>query len=595
MSKFSVAKEGGPKISADDAASRTFGIVGQRGTGKSSVAALLVEGLVDEGARAVVCDPTGVWWGLAHAGTGPGLKNTVILGGEHQNAPLEETGGQVVADLVTSSDYSVVILDMKLLRKAAQVRLMADFLEALYHQNRDALTVVMDEAGRFAPQKVYQTKDGGPVTRLLGAIEDVVKLGRSRGLGAMLVEQRPAHISKSVFEQIETLIAMRLMGPNDRRAISDWIEAQGDPAREKEVMDAVAKFGTGTGLLWSPAFLDFFGVLDFRFPRTYDSRRTPKPGERRKAPGERAAVDLASITEQMAASIERAKQEDPKHLRTEIARLKKELAAKPVHVAAEPKRVEVPVLKLDVADRLVVAADKMRAVGEREHALAEKHQARADAFVQRADAIVATLKGGQERAAAAQSPKSVALPVRIPSKSATAPRVMPRRATAPVEGDVTLKKGARAMLVALARFPGQWLPRGRIAMLAGLSPQSGTFSDYLSSLRTAGYMEDGNDGRLLATDAGLAAAGDVGPPDSSDSLMALWLPKLKAGARRMIAVLFGARETWITREDLGKAAEISPASGTFSDYLSSLRTAGLLEEQRGLLRISQDLFVGDAA
>lgn len=213
-----------------DAVTRTFGVVGQRGTGKTSTAVVLVEEIAPH-APFVVIDPTGAWYGLRSSddGKGAGL-DVVVLGGHEGDVPLEDTSGPLVADLVLRDRYSLV-LDLELMRKGRQVRFIADFLEALYHGSREATHVVIDEAQRFAPQ---QTRGiGGDLPRALGAMEDVVKLGRRKGLGATVISQRSASLNKEVLEQTETLIVHRLTGPRDRKAIAEWFEAQGSPADEK--------------------------------------------------------------------------------------------------------------------------------------------------------------------------------------------------------------------------------------------------------------------------------------------------------------------------------------------------------------------------
>lgn len=304
-----------------DAITRTFGVFGQRGSGKSTTGAVLVEQAVRAGGRSVVLDPTGVWHGLIHQGTEQGLTG-VVLGGEQSDAPLDPGAGALVAEFVINSDYPLVVLDMKLLRKHQRVRFAMDFLEALYHDNREPLLVVFDEAAQFAPQ---MAREGGDTMRLLGAVEDLVKLGRSRGLGAVMIEQRIATLNANVREQIETLISHRLVGPLDRKALSQWIAAQGEPERESEALALIPKLQRGQALVWSPAFIEFFGVVDVNNATTFDSRATPKVGQRIKKPGKRAPVDLETLQERMAASIAEAEAKDPKKLRAEVAKLKREL------------------------------------------------------------------------------------------------------------------------------------------------------------------------------------------------------------------------------------------------------------------------------
>jgi hypothetical protein len=311
-----------------DAVTHTFGIFGQKGSGKSTTGAVMVEQMVHAGARAVVFDPTGVWHGLTREGREPGLPG-VVLGGEHADAPLEAGSGALVAEFVIGTDYPLVVLDMKLMRKHVRQSFAMEFLEALYHDNRDPLMVVIDEAPQFAPQMGRGRGGGGDdavLPRLLGAVEDVVSLGRSRGLGATLIAQRFAMVNANVREQIGTLVAHRLIGKLDRTALGGWIEVNGDPEREKEVLQVVAKLPDGQALVWSPAFLDYFGVVAMNNAATFDSRATPKVGQRRKALTKRMPVDLNALKERMAAVIEERDRNDPKKLRARVQELAKKLA-----------------------------------------------------------------------------------------------------------------------------------------------------------------------------------------------------------------------------------------------------------------------------
>jgi hypothetical protein len=56
---------------------------------------------------------------------------------------------------------------------------------------------------------------------------------------------------------------------------------------------------------------------------TFDSGASPKAGEKRIEPKNLADVDLGALTKQMAATIEKAKANDPKLLRQRIAELER--------------------------------------------------------------------------------------------------------------------------------------------------------------------------------------------------------------------------------------------------------------------------------
>jgi hypothetical protein len=106
--------------------------------------------------------------------------------------------------------------------------------------------------------------------------------------------------------------------------------------------------------------------------------------------------------------------------------------------------------------------------------------------------------------------------------------------------------------------------------------KSGTFSTYMSDLRRGGYMEQRGDD-LFATQAGIDYFGGNIPaaPSTKDEVLAVWRPKLREGARRMLEYLVQHPRTIMTKDELAEGAGMSNA-GTFSTYLSDLRRAQLI-------------------
>lgn len=82
-----------------EAVTQTFGILGQKGSGKTTAAAVMVEEMLRHHLPVAVIDPTGGWWSLraSRDEARPGFPITV-LGGEHGDLPLESTGGAVIID-----------------------------------------------------------------------------------------------------------------------------------------------------------------------------------------------------------------------------------------------------------------------------------------------------------------------------------------------------------------------------------------------------------------------------------------------------------------------------------------------------------------
>lgn len=132
--------------------------------------------------------------------------------------------------------------------------------------------------------------------------------------------------------------------------------------------------------------------------------------------------------------------------------------------------------------------------------------------------------------------------------------------------------------------------RSWLATLSRMKSTSGTFSTYLSNLRRTGYLDE-QDRFLEITRTGLAAAGvDPAVPITAAQVREQWRTAMRAGARRMLDVLIDSYPDGITRTDLAGAVDMEPTSGTFSTYLSNLRSNGLITDTGGLIAADPILF-----
>lgn len=564
-----------------DAVTRTTGIVGQRGTGKTSTAVVMVEEAARAGAHFAVVDPTGAWYGLRSSanGEGPGLE-CIVFGGWNGDVPLEQESGAFVARLVIEEGLSVV-LDLEKLTKGGQVRFVAEFCEELYHRNRSALLLVVDEAHRFAPQQLRDP--GGYGARCLGAVTDVVTLGRRKGLGAVLISQRPAKIAKDVFEQAEIMVAHRLMGPNDRKAIGGWLEETGIGTSGD--LDELQRLPRGTAIVHAPTY-EVGGIFEIRLKRTFDSSSTPEVGGQVVLPKVRADVDLAALEARMAETLERQRQDDPKHLRARIRDLERQLTAAPAGVSSD--------------DLAAAHADADAARADRD--AAERRVAKLDAAalgaLEQVDALRAALlklaySPEPPADAPARPPLSAAVPAgQRPSAPVTAPPPSRARAAPAVNGaGPPIKAGARRMLQAIASLHPLALTRAQVGTLSKVKHTGGTFASYLSALRQHALIDETN-GRLTLTQAGFDELGTAPPaPASTEEILELWRDRLKAGARRMLDELVSEHPRALTRHELADRAEVTASGGTFASYLSMLRQAQLIDEDADGVRAGGVLYL----
>ncbi|OOK65148.1 AAA-like domain protein [Mycobacterium kansasii] len=302
----------------------TVAVLANRGGGKSAVTHRLVELMHTAALPVVVLDVKGDWWGIRSSadGKGAGLP-FVIFGGDHEDVPLEPTAGQLLADLIVD-DRIPAVLDLSHMSKSQARTFATTFAERLYHRNRDPLHVVIEEADVLIPQRA-----SADTARLLGAMEDLAKRGRHRGLGMTVVSQRPQETAKSVLELMETVILLRMTGPRSIKAVQDWISvnADHDDTTARQVIASLPSLATGEGWVWSPGFLRILERTTFPMFSTFDSHATPKPGQTRVVPKKRADIDLEKLGAEIAATRERAQHNDPHALRTEIQSLQRQLAA----------------------------------------------------------------------------------------------------------------------------------------------------------------------------------------------------------------------------------------------------------------------------
>lgn len=184
-----------------DLAGETIAILAKRGAGKTNTATVLVEELVAANVQTVIVDPVGAWWGIRSSAAGErgaGLA-IPIIGGQHGDVELEQTAGQLIADVVVGSGQSMLLDLSDFPSKGAVNRFVTDFAERLYRRKARAsslLHLVLEEADEFAPQRGQ-----ADTARMRGAIEQIVRRGRSRGLGVTLITQRSAVLNKDVLTQ----------------------------------------------------------------------------------------------------------------------------------------------------------------------------------------------------------------------------------------------------------------------------------------------------------------------------------------------------------------------------------------------------------
>lgn len=533
-------------------------VLGKTGSGKSFMTRGLVERLLDEHKRVCILDYTGVWFGLRSTASGKkGAYPIVIFGGEHRDIPLNEHAGPAVAKLIAGGNRPAIV-DMDGMTVGQQQRFVTAFLEELYRLNSQPLHLVIEEADEFAPQT------GAPgAERMIGAVCRIFQRGRRKGFRAIAITQRPANLHKRVLTQCNSLITLRLVAPQDRKAVGEWIKGHADDEAGRKVVDSLPKLARGEGWIWAPEQ----GVLErAKFPaiKTYDSMRAPEDGED-DAPASWAEVDLDDIRSGMSEAVKEAEANDPKRLKAEISKLQRELSAKAPQI--DPKA-------LADAERNGWERGKRDAIValrqlSRDAEAASKHIASGADAVRKLMESVAALSDAPILArtlAPAVAPVAVApVPRRAPARGAAAP------------SGAELTGPERALLTALAWWAavGQGRPsRAQACAIAGWRVTSGHIKNVAGSLRTKGLIDYPADGRLTLTEAGEAAAE---PPADTGRSVPGYVRDTLTGPQAQVFDELLRHPHGLDRAALCEAIGWNATSGHIKNVLGSMRSMEVVE------------------
>lgn len=517
----------------DAALHADIAILAQKGAGKTYTAKGIIEELLDQGARVLVVDPLSVWWGLKASGDGQGPGYPVaVFGGPHGDMPLTEAMAEPLAKTLAHTNLPAV-LDVAWMKKAEQMRFCAKLFETLFAENRDPLTLVLEEAHVFAPQSMT-----GGDAHCFHQVDRIARMGRAFGFRLVTITQRPARLHKDVLTQAAGMIALRMQHPLDQKPILDWFTANGDKAFAKKVESGLANLSTGEAFIGFPDQSLFSRVT---FPRinSFDSSATPKRGVKRIEPKTLAQVDLTAIKAALSLP-------DPAPASATV-----------------PKDWEAETARREKAAR-TQGYDEGYKAGHAEGSI--------DGLRRGVDALKELING------APSVPK------------APAPAAEPRKPSAPskpvsdaLQGDGVLTGPERSLLAALGFWHGlghEAPSRAMVAGVAGWRVTSGHLKNVAGSLRTKGLIEYPKPDHIGLTMEGLAAA----PEAPAGQPIDLIRPVLSGPQIQVVETL--AARGRLSRSDLCGALGWNETSGHVKNVLGSLRSLQVVQyPQQGYVEL----------
>lgn len=591
-------------------------LLGNRSSGKTYGGLKLFEQAHGAGVQCIWIDPVGKAWGLRAGVDGDpkgGLKNVYIFGGKRGDFPLTPDKGAYVAKVLFEKRVSVV-LDVSLFRKSERKSFITALLEEFYHlaklgENSYPRVFFLEEAHLVIPQKPQKGDE-----RMVGAVEDVVLLGRNAGLGVVLMDQRPAHVNKSCLAEVEALFALRMTYPIDRKVIREWISAKG--VGEVDLDEELPKLKKGLGYFWVPSE-DIFLKAQIRERETYDSSATVRIGEGRRAVVKLGRVAASEIESAMNEVTEAALVNDTKALRAKITQLTAELRAlkaqKPKVIVA-PAPVKQPKPNLRVLQRVEKAVKQGGKAIERLEGLRSDFEKTKAGLEKIGEAITfwagaftgATLELKKTLVPSASPASSSAAEIqRVVSKNAEIKAVnngwpanmrdmtSDYRVSKPltedeIEGGMEeeLSDYARHLLRTVVEHLPMKMNRNQLSTISGRSKRSSAFPSALSDLHKRGMLEI-VDGCEVPTARGVAEIGTVlAEPASKEETRSLWLSKLPTNESGLLAAGLAIGGAF-SRDALAAQAKRSMRSSAFPSGISQLKKNGLFEEAGPqMLRVS---------
>lgn len=561
MQKLKISEELSLPI---DAATQTFAFIARKGAGKTYAAGKLAECLMDAQVQVVILDSVGNWWGLRLSEDGKSPAYDIpVLGGLRGDIPLEATGGHLIADIVTDTGRSLIV-DVSQFNKTDRQRFATAFAERLWknkkaERNPSPVHLIIEESQLIVPERV-----SGDTSKMVGIYEEIIRLGRNYGIGVSMISQRPQSVNKEVLNQTECLIALQVNGKHERIALRDWITYHG---AEKSLVDELPALPIGTGYLWSPQWLGILQKIKIAPKKTFDASATPKVGTV-QVRRDLKPLNLDDLKERMAATIEKAKADNPKELKKKIAELQRAQQTK----APDPQAIERAVNKA-VSE---AQQEFLKTQTENERAINDL-RGRLDRIAQ-----LASLNGN---APALAEYKPIKPRVMVERPAPVQRVTTPARSTA-LSSD--LKTPERRILTVLAQRPDGIDDLQRLATLAGYTV-NGHFNNVLGNLRTKEYVTPARVMPIHITAEGITALGEFEPLPTGEELQQWWLKRLTTPEQRILEVLIANYPQPIELSDLASGAGYT-VNGHFNNVVGGLRTKGLMTPAYTPIKASDDLF-----
>lgn len=594
MSKFPIP---------DSALTAHTAILGKTGSGKTTTAKVIIEHVVEEGARVCILDPIkSDWWGLTSSASGKraGLPFQ-ILGGPHGHVPLHSSAGKAIGELVARGSLPLSIIDMADFEPGGLQAFFVDFAQILMKRIKGVVYLVVEEAHEFAP------KERAGIGKENLAIHFAKKLaiaGRTKGIRMIVATQRTQALHNAVLGSCETMVVHRFTAPADQEPVLKWLKGNVKDKAQRELIESGIS-GLENGQAWVVS-----GVAKIlecvQFPRaaTYDNTKTPDVGDE-ESQVHTAAVDVDKLRSIIGDAVVEAERDDPKKLREEIASRDRDLAARDKQIShmraqlAEAGKVDADRSYKDGYDtgqQHGYGAGWNKALVHAEKQFSELRGAALRVLTQALTAVSQVVEDAPSRDLPKwQEPQKEAVPeqlaraARLPTK-VLFPEPKPGRdfevAKAHVNriagGDGAERPSVRKILDAFHKAFPVSLSFEAAARRAGISRRSSSWGKYKAAIAESAELEQ--DGDRYRSRPEFSQSGGVDAGASIDT----WVGRLPPTYGAMLRAIY--QHGPIDRTEVANRANVSPSSSGLSSGLGELLRLQLVaKDKAGKYRMAEGL------
>lgn len=585
-------------IGATEYASQANAILGIRDSGKTYTAMKAAEELLECGVPIVVFDPVGVWKNLR-----VGVKG-------HKGYPIIVAGGDSTSDITLTPDNAVhivraamkarvsIILDLytpSLANKSKWIKIVQEVVDMLFLENRDhgLMHVFLEEASEFIPQRVMPN-----VAKVYGSLERLARMGRNSSIGMTIINQRAEEINKAIFELCACVFLHKQVGKNSLLSISKWLEVSGLNTSNTGQKAVAAtqwlpnlKQGECVPISTDTKDSSYIKVIKILPKNTYH----PSPQKGVQKQSKKSTVNISSFIKRLNEQL-KPKEEKKKDTKssTEVS-MKTYIAPSQAVKDRDTAIAQLNRSNQEQNKQLALALEEIESLRQ----IIDEMQTNARVSGIHINKIINTnVLKRRVRMKPILKPNN-------PGNSGPVLGKAEKPTGQPGQGNEATDRGnsytgrVRAsgqdlpakhrMLKGVTMFPAG-IGKPALAVLCGMSPDSGTFGVYHRQLRAEGLIQEVN-GVFIPTMEGNKAAADYPTlATSTKELLMQWYDILgrDSGLSRILSVVAEAEGDWVHIGEVAHKANLESSSGTFGVYQRKLRKYGLIETNKREFKLSSN-------